>query len=172
MVQNGSVKAGTPPSVGRRTVMHFVPHLPGEGCRILCQMRGSSSCSSFSFAFRRTSFVRSWSQWSSPDLICQLLIAVVVAGPHLPALDLSGRRRTSSASSPSHWASPDFNRRESERCGPRRTSTGESLSAWRRTSTGESLSAVGLAGLQPARFGAPWASPDFNRTSTAGNKAI
>ena len=33
----------------------------------------------------------------------------------------------------------------------------------RRTSTSESLSAVGLAGLQPARVGALWASPDFNR---------
>ena len=69
---------------------------------------------------------------SSPDLICQLLIAVglcqrliavVVAGPLLPALDGSGPRRTSTASSRALWASPDFNRRESERCGPRRTST-------------------------------------------------
>jgi hypothetical protein len=34
------------------------------------------------------------------------------------------------------------------------------------------LHAVIFAGLQPARFGAPWASPDFNRTSTARNKAI
>ena len=42
----------------------------------------------------------------------------------------------------------------SERCGPHRTSTSEIRRA------------VGLAGLQPARFGAPWASPDFNRTST------
>ena len=33
----------------------------------------------------------------------------------------------------------------------------------RRTSTGEGLSAVGFAGLQPARVGALWASPDFNR---------
>ena len=31
---------------------------------------------------------------SSPDLICQPLIAVVVAGPHLPALDRSGPYRT------------------------------------------------------------------------------
>ena len=82
---------------------------------------------------RRTSSASSWLQWSSPDLICQLLIAVVVAGLHLPALDRSGPRRTS---------------------------------------TCESLSAVGLAGLQPVRFGAPWASPDSNRTSTARNKAI
>ena len=82
---------------------------------------------------RRTSFASSWSQWSSPDLICQLLIAVAVAGPLLPALNRSGPRRTS---------------------------------------TGESRSAVGLAGLQPARVWALWASPDFNRTSTATNKAI
>ena len=77
---------------------------------------------------------------SSPDLICQLLIAVglamprristasswsqlALAGPHLPALDRSGPRRTSTASSWSQWASPDLNRRESEGCGPRRTST-------------------------------------------------
>ena len=55
-----------------------------------------------------------------PDLICQLLIPARVR-----AL----------------WASPDFNRRGSERCGPRRTST--------------------------ARFGALWASPDFNRRDSA-----
>ena len=61
---------------------------------------------------------------SSPDLICQLLIAVGLAGPPLPALDCCGPRRTSTASSHSLWASPDFNQRESERCGPRRTSTG------------------------------------------------
>ena len=60
---------------------------------------------------------------SSPDLICQLLIAVSLAGSHLPALDSNGP------------------------C---------------RTSTGESLSAVGLAGPQPARVGALWASPDLN----------
>ena len=30
---------------------------------------------------------------SLPDLICQLLIAVIVSGLHLPALDRSGRRR-------------------------------------------------------------------------------
>ena len=54
------------------------------------------------------------SSYSSPDLICQLSIAVVLAGSHLPFLD------------------------------------------------SESLSAVGLAGPQPARVWAPWASPDFN----------
>ena len=86
----------------------------------------------------------------SPDLICQLLIAVIVAGHHLPALDRSGsspdlilpaldrsgRRRTFSATAldrsgprrTSTW-------KESERCGPRRTSTGEIRRA------------VGLAGL-------------------------
>ena len=109
------------------------------------------SCLPPSFLPRLTSFASSWSQWSSPDLICQLLIAVVGAGPLLPALDRSGSRRTSSASSWSQWASPDFNRWESDRCGPRQTSTGESRSA------------VGLAGLQPARVWALWASPDFNR---------
>ena len=76
---------------------------------------------------------------SSPDLICQLLIAVGLAGSQLPALDRSGPRRTSSPSSWSQWASPDLHcqlsiavdlnrresvtRRDSERCGPRRTST-------------------------------------------------
>ena len=104
---------------------------------------------------RWTSFASSWSQWSSPDLICQFCLAVVVAGPHLRALDRSDRRRTSSASSWSQWVSPDFNRRESARCGPRRTSTGEGRSA------------VGLAGLQPARFGALWALPGFNRRDSA-----
>ena len=106
---------------------------------------------------RRTSSASSWSQWSSPDLICQFCLAVVVAGPHLRALDRSGRPRTTSASSWSQWA---FNRRESAHCGPRRKTTGEIRRA------------VSLAGLQPARFGAPWASPDFNQTSTARNKAI
>ena len=123
---------------------------------------------------RRISSASSWSQWASPDLICQLLIAVSLAGSHLPALDRSGARRTSTGeglSAVGHaglqparvgapWASPDFNWRGSESCGPRRTSTGEIRRA------------VGLAGLQPARFGAPWASPDFNRTSTARHKTI
>ena len=111
---------------------------------------------SFSFLLpspRRTSSASSWSQWASPDLICQLLIAVGLAGPHLPALDRSGPHRASTASSRSQWASPDLNRRESERCGPRRTPTGEI----------QIRSAVGPAGLQPARFGALWASPDLNR---------
>ena len=77
---------------------------------------------------RWISFASSWSQWASPDFICQLLIAVSLAGSHLPALDRSGARRTS---------------------------------------TSEGLSAVGLAGLQPARVGALWASPNFNRRDLA-----
>ena len=118
---------------------------------------------------RQISSASSWSQWASPDFICQLLIAGSLAGSHLPALDSNGPRRTSTGESLSAvglaglqparvwalWASPDFNRRESERCGPRRTSTGESRSA------------VGLAGLQPARVCALWASLDFNRRDSA-----
>ena len=148
----------------------------------MCWWRGSSSSSSFLLP-----------PSSSPDLICQLLIAVSLArphlpvglaGPHLPALDRSGPRRTSTASSRSQWASPGPNRRESERCRRRGTSTGESLRCGpRRTSTSEiriavgltgpqPASTVGLAGPQPARFCAPWASPELNRTSPARNKAI
>ena len=41
-----------------------------------------------SFLPRRTSSVSSWSQQSSPGLICQLLIAVVAAGFYLLILDL------------------------------------------------------------------------------------
>ena len=59
---------------------------------------------------RRTSSASSWLQWAWPYFICQPLIAVILAGPHLPALDRSGRRRTSSASSGSQWASPDLDR--------------------------------------------------------------
>ena len=61
---------------------------------------------------------------------------LLFAGPHLEALAVS--------LAGSHLPALDSN-------GPRRTSTGESLSA------------VGLAGPQPARVGALWASPDFNR---------
>ena len=101
-----------------------------------------------SFLFPRwTSSASSCLQWASPDLLCQLLIAAGLAGPPLPALDRSGRRRTSSARSWWQWASPDFNRRESERCGPRRTSTRESLSA------------VRLAELQPHLNGRPQRKP-------------
>ena len=85
---------------------------------------------------RRISTASSRSQWASPDLHCQLSIAVGLAGPPLPALDRSGPRRNSTASSRSQWASPDLNRRESERCGPLRTSLGEIRST------------VGLAGPQ------------------------
>ena len=123
---------------------------------------------------------------SSPDLICQLLMAMVLAGPHLPALDRSGLagpplpaldRRESERCGAVGLAGPQRRcgprQRGSERCGARRTSTGEIRSTvGLRTSTGEIRIAVGLAGPQPARFCAPWASPDLNRTSTATNKAI
>ena len=116
-------------------------------------------------------------RWGLLDfmLVARLLLlhpssfSFFLAASHLPALDRREPRLISSASSWYQWSSPDFNRRESERCGPRRTSTGESLSAvglaglqparvwaldFAGLSTGESLSAVGLAGLQPARVGA------------------
>ena len=70
------------------------------------------------------------------DHTCQHLIAVGLAAPQLLARD---------------------------RCGPPRTSTGESLSAVGLAGPQPGLSAVGLAGHQPARFGALWASPDLNR---------
>ena len=84
---------------------------------------------------------------SSPDLLCQLLIAVGLARPPLPDLDRSGPRGPPLPALDRNWAcrtptasarslvgladfnrersercgpSPDFNRRESERCGPRR----------------------------------------------------
>ena len=65
-----------------------------------------------------------------------------LAGPHLPAFDCSEPCPISTVSSRSQraspqWASPNLNRRESERCGPR----------W--TSTGGIVSAVSLAGPQP-----------------------
>ena len=129
--------------------------------------------------------------WASPDLICQLLIAVSLAGCHLPALDRSGARRTSTGEGRSavglaglqparvwalwgspdfnwrgsaRWASPDFNRAGSERCGPRQTSTGQGRSAVGLAGLQLArVGALGLAGLQPARVGALWASPDFNR---------
>ena len=66
-----------------------------------------------------------------------LLLVLLLAGPHR-----------------SQWASPDLICQlliVPDRCRPPRASTGESLSA------------VGLAGPQPARFGALWASPDLNR---------
>ena len=99
---------------------------------------------------RRTSSASSWSQSASPDFICQLLIAVGLAGLQPARVWALWARRTSTGKSLSAvglaglqparfgalWASPDFNRRESERCGPRLTSTGEIRRA------------VGLAGLQ------------------------
>ena len=100
----------------------------------------------------RTSIASSRSQWASPDLICQLFIAVGLAGPHLPPLDRMA------------LAGPHLP--PLDRSGPRRTSTGESQPARfercgpRRTSTDEIRSTV------------LWASPDHNRTSTARNKAI
>ena len=65
----------------------------------------------------------------------RVLLVLLLAGSHLPALDRSGPRRTSTASSRSQWASPFLNRRESERCGNRRDS--------------EHCGTVGLAGPQP-----------------------
>ena len=101
---------------------------------------------------------------SSPDRICQLLIAVVLDGPHLPALDRSGRRRTSSASS---WfsvglAGPHLPALDCS--GPRRTSSASSWSQWASPDLHCQLSciAVGLAGPQPARVCALLALPDFN----------
>ena len=82
-----------------------------------------------SFLPRRTSLASSRSQWASPDLIWQLLIAVGLAGPLLPALDRCGPRRTQPARAWALWASPDLNRWDSESRGPRRTSTGEIRSA-------------------------------------------
>ena len=161
------VRCAAPPSSCPFLISSFLagPHLPALDCS------GPG----------RTSSASPWSQWSSPDTICQRLIAVV-------------RRRTSSASTwwrtpnasaRSLWASPDFNRREPERCEPRRNSTGESLNAvgLAGLQPARVWAAVGLAGLQPARVWALWASPDFtrarvwalwafNRTSTARNKAI
>ena len=68
-------------------------------------------------------------------------IPLGLAGPPLPALD---------------------------RRGPRRTSTGEILSAVGLAGLQPaSRSAVGLAGPQPTRFGALWALPDLNRRDSA-----
>ena len=71
---------------------------------------------------RRNSSASSWSQWASPDLICQLLIAVGLPGCHLPAVNRSGPRRTSTGEirSAVGLAGP---RPDSARRGPRRTST-------------------------------------------------
>ena len=120
--------------------------LPSSAPDLICQ---ALACS----GHRRTSSASLWSQWYSPDLICELLIAVVVAGPLLPALDRSGPCQTQLLAR--------------DRSGPCRTSTGESLSA-----VGLAGPQLGFAGPQSARFCAPWASPDLNRTSTARNKAM
>ena len=135
--------------LGDSWIIHcfFSPACQVRFVRFLEMMPASSSSFLPSVLPRRTSFASSWLQWASPDLLCQLLIAVGLAGPPLPALDRSGPRRTSTGESLEH-------------CGPRRASTGESRSA------------VGLAGPQPARFGALWTSLDLNRTWTARNKAI
>ena len=106
---------------------------------------------------------------SSPDLICQLLIAVVPAGSHLPALDGTGPRRTLTGESLSAvgLAGPQPATGESlsavglagpplpERCRPRQTSIAgpqprdSEHCGPRRASAGEILRAVGRAGLQP-----------------------
>ena len=104
---SSSIVAAKLVSIVSISIVDFFPHLPGEGCLILCQMPcssssfSSSSFSSFSsFSFlagpplpaldrsgpRRTSTDSSWSQWASPDLICQLWIAVGLAGSFLKRL--------------------------------------------------------------------------------------
>ena len=57
---------------------------------------------------------------SSPDLHCQLSIAVGLAGPPLPALDRGGPHRASTGKS--ERCGP--RRRDSARRGPRRAATG------------------------------------------------
>ena len=52
---------------------------------------------------------RSLSESASPDLSCQLMIAVVSAGPEQPAQDQSFPWQTSSASSRSLWSLPASN---------------------------------------------------------------
>ena len=52
---------------------------------------------------RRTSSASSWSQGASPDLICQLLIAMVLAGLQQARIWAL-------------WTSPDFNRPNSKHC--------------------------------------------------------
>ena len=112
----------------------------------------SSSCSSIlAGPHFQLLYFKSWCPPPPPSFLPPFL-----AGPHLPALDCSGLRWISTASSRSPRAlpdllcqllitvglaglqparvgalraSPDLNRRESERCGPRGTSTGESRSA-------------------------------------------
>ena len=125
----------------------------------------------FFFAyFFKTFFSPPPARWGLSDFMSVARLLLLPSSFLLPSSSfLLPPHRTSSASSWSQWASPDLNRRESERCGPRRTSTSEIRSTveywWILWNT------VGLAGPQPARFCAPWVSPDVNRTSTARNKA-
>ena len=104
---------------------------------------------------RRISSASSWLQWASPDLNCQLSIAVGLAGPQ-PARARSLWASPDLNRRESLWASPDLNWQDSEHCGPRHTSTGEILRA------------LGLADLNRTSTGP---QPDLNRTSTARNNA-
>ena len=114
-----------------------ISHLPCEGCLILCQLPASSLFLPPSDS----------SSSSSPDLICQLLIAVVLIGPHLPALDRCGPRDficqllIAVVLIGPHLPALDRSGPQllaRARCGPRQTSTGEILHA------------VGLAGPNKA----------------------
>ena len=139
-----------PQSIEGNVISFVFPHLPGEGRLIL---RDGDLLPTFLLPSSPRLLAISSSQRASQDHICQHLPSPDRSGfarPQLPALDRSGPCPTSTASSWSQWGSPDLNRRESERRGPRQTSTGESLRA------------VGFAGAQPARVGALWASPDIN----------
>ena len=125
-------------------------------CR--CSMEAPSSPSTFFLL--PSSFFLLLPPSSSPDLICQLLIAVGLARSHLPALDSNGPRRTSSASSWSQWASPDLicqlliavglagpHLPALDSNGPRRTSFASSWSQWASPDLiCQLLIAVGLAG--------------------------
>ena len=101
---------------------------------------------------------------SSSYSSCQLLTAVVLAGPHLPVLDRSGPRRTPTGSARSQWASPDLNRRVSERCGPRRTPTGSARSQWASPDLNRRVSErCGPRRTPTGSARSQWASPDLNR---------
>eukprot|EP00435_Cladocopium_sp_Y103_P070506 s247_g35.t1 len=90
-------------------------------------------------------------------------IAAGTAGPHLPAPDLSGQRRTSTASSRSQWATLDLNcerqslvgnagpqPRAPVLSGQRRASTASSRSQWATPDLNSELQIpVGTAGPQP-----------------------
>ena len=115
----------------------FLP--PSSSPDLICQLLIAVLAALGRSGPRRTSTASSRSQRASPDLNCQLSITAGLAGPQLPARNRCGPRRPQPTRVWALWASPDPNRQESERCGPRCTSTNESLSA------------VGLAGTQPAR---------------------